>query len=535
MFLYLTFDSAEITAQERPIAVIEGVLDVHDMPDSTSIYIGQNAGIKASATIKGNTTLGTNAGKSLTSGSRNTYIGRQAGEMDSIGRNNTFIGQYAGRQFTTGFSNTFSGSYAGRQFTTGFSNTFIGSSAGSDLKEGFYNTFIGVDAGEQVESGSNNVFIGLESGPLSLTEVSDRLYVNVFASDNPLLYGEFDNDLIRVNGDFQVKTGSTNILDIGNTNDSAGYYWSETDAEKAFGLLYDGSGNSGNNKLHLREFFGSQSDMVTFKGNGSVGIGQTNPEVPLHVNGGFDASVTGGGYILTGSSSTKNVAIDDDEIMARDNGNRSKLFVNLGTGLNGQEGGTIHFGGKLVVGNSNTGDGPGQLRYNLTNQDFEGRNETEWCSLTRNSKVQTLNIGPGAWATSGVNHANMVVEILASGATRSSSAGSNISGLYMPIQLPAGTKILEVSYYYKNAQPMQPALEFEMVGFHINGDPSLRTESHLASGTFGVGSQTKNVVQDLVLDSDKMYTIWVRTLYNASVDYTSQVQVLGVQIKYISP
>ena len=38
----------------------------------------------------------------------------------------------------------------------------------------------------------------------------DRLYIDVEESDDPLIYGEFDNDFIKINGTFEVSGGLTN-------------------------------------------------------------------------------------------------------------------------------------------------------------------------------------------------------------------------------------------------------------------------------------------------------------------------------------
>ena len=70
--------------------------------------------------------------------------------------------------------------------------------------------------------------------------------------------------------------------------------------------------------------------------SGSAGIGISAPAVKLHVTGGVDASPGGGGYIVAGSINGANVVIDENEIMARNNGATSNLFLN-------------HNGGDLVV------------------------------------------------------------------------------------------------------------------------------------------------------------------------------------------
>ena len=62
--------------------------------------------------------------------------------------------------------------------------------------------------------------------------------------------------------------------------------------------------------------------------SGSIGVGTSTPAVKLHVVNGADASPGGGGYIVSGFTSGLNVAIDENEIMARNNGATSGLFLN---------------------------------------------------------------------------------------------------------------------------------------------------------------------------------------------------------------
>ncbi len=66
--------------------------------------------------------------------------------------------------------------------------------------------------------------------------------------------------------------------------------------------------------------------------NTNIGIGTTAPTTRLNVDGGTDAELSGGGYIVSGPVSGSNIVIDNNEIMARDNGAISTLFLNADGG-----------------------------------------------------------------------------------------------------------------------------------------------------------------------------------------------------------
>jgi Chaperone of endosialidase len=67
----------------------------------------------------------------------------------------------------------------------------------------------------------------------------------------------------------------------------------------------------------------------------NVGINVEQATVPLQVSGGTDASLGGGGNIVVGQVGAANVVIDNNEIMARNNGGAANLYINA---LGGQVG-----------------------------------------------------------------------------------------------------------------------------------------------------------------------------------------------------
>jgi hypothetical protein len=76
-----------------------------------------------------------------------------------------------------------------------------------------------------------------------------------------------------------------------------------------------------------------------------LGIGISNPDVPLQAFGSSDLSLGGGGLFMIGRSNTANIGMDRNEIMARNNGAPATLFLQ-------NEGGQVH------IGSLNLGPGP---------------------------------------------------------------------------------------------------------------------------------------------------------------------------------
>lgn len=146
----------------------------------------------------------------LEDGDENIFIGKNAGRVNTDGRTNCFIGSSSGADNSDGNNNSFYGFVSGFENTTGHYNSFFGSNSGQDNATGESNCFIGYASGLFNRTGSNIIAIGNGSGPTQMNaNTSNRLYIDTNApfspgNDNPLIYGEFDNDLIRINGALEV-------------------------------------------------------------------------------------------------------------------------------------------------------------------------------------------------------------------------------------------------------------------------------------------------------------------------------------------
>jgi len=184
-----------------------------------------------------NTFLGYDAGTSSTNIAYNTAIGFEAlnsltGDSFGAGNFNTAIGKGSMYSSTLGNWNTALGHHA-----------LYGNLSGND------NCAIGNEALANNISGSNNVAIGSNAGSSELG--SNKLYIG----SQPLIYGEFDNKLLRVNGKLFVNNGTgtqmllknsdkyvhsvDNNIDFGTAGGDFMVATSETNAETA-GIRGDG-------------------------------------------------------------------------------------------------------------------------------------------------------------------------------------------------------------------------------------------------------------------------------------------------------
>jgi hypothetical protein len=223
-------------------------------------FIGYQAGV-ANTTGQYNTFMGYNTGASNTSGQSNVYIGDGAGYSNSNGANNIYIGKSAGYNSGTyscslcyrydpsadipvlgnwlwGSDNTCLGTYAGLKNkgsynvfignSTGYSNTngsgnvFLGWGAGDKNTIGEYNTYIGTAAGYQA-TGSGNVFIGAKAGYHETG--NDLLYIDNRSTSNPLIWGDFNTNILKFNGNLGIAINPTHLIHLWGGAYSDGTTW----------------------------------------------------------------------------------------------------------------------------------------------------------------------------------------------------------------------------------------------------------------------------------------------------------------------
>jgi len=164
-------------------------------------FVGNSSG-EDNTNGHNNVAIGTSALRNNVGGSYNTAIG--AGALKNYqstgpsGENSTALGNEAGNSITSGVANTFLGAKAGEDLTSGGYNLIAGMAAGRYKSTGSSNVILGYGANSSGGSGSNNVFIGFQSARFETG--SNKLYIENSSSSDPLIYGEFDNDELTING-----------------------------------------------------------------------------------------------------------------------------------------------------------------------------------------------------------------------------------------------------------------------------------------------------------------------------------------------
>jgi hypothetical protein len=210
---------------------------------TASVKVGSSA-LGAVATPYHSVAAGNAAGERLTTVYEDVFIGYRAGRGAVAGTStdNVGIGADSLESITNAVENVAVGAFSGFNVTTGDDNTLLGYEAGFNLTTGSNNVFVGQFAGSDSDlaTGSSNVFIGYHAGSFDIADVSNTLLIDSNVTDlGALIYGEFDNRLLRINGFLLSKTKvAAKTADYTlTTNDSGGTFTNEgTPAKHVFTL-----------------------------------------------------------------------------------------------------------------------------------------------------------------------------------------------------------------------------------------------------------------------------------------------------------
>ena len=253
------------------------------------------------------------------------------------------------------------------------------------------NGYLGVIGGTDFEGIAALDISGFEIGAMGLstgTSIPDNYGLYGY-SNNIGIFAQGTNKAAVFIGDVDIGTGtgsterlvvqgtgaawSEGFIALKNINADTGLRLYDADSLVRFHIYHDNSATNSLDELRISPEDSFASGGITMQQNGRVGIGETSPNASLHVDsagtdapfrvqqvgatkllvapngavavgsnvttpagrlnvlGGNDASLTNvanNGFMVIGSPTGVNIVFDDNEIMARNNGVASKLFLN---------------------------------------------------------------------------------------------------------------------------------------------------------------------------------------------------------------
>ncbi len=211
---------ATVLAHSATNNVMVGVGAGENNTANYGTFIGDNAGFNNQGSY--NTFLGMGTGRNNTTADDNTFVGYYAGYNNETGEYNTFLGTRAGLSTDAGASNTFIGHYTGYNNTGGNYNTFVGRYAGLNNTTGGSNVSLGYASGYNNITGVGNVFIGIFAGYNETG--SNRLYIDNSNTSSPLLWGDFSNNRLVINGNDSDNTNNRTFFANGQAGGTTAWY-----------------------------------------------------------------------------------------------------------------------------------------------------------------------------------------------------------------------------------------------------------------------------------------------------------------------
>lgn len=233
----------------------------------------------------------------------NTLVGINTALTLVEGFDNAVFGFTAGEGLRTGSENTLLGSKAGRGVFAGDGNTMVGYAAGNPAGSGSRNVYLGSETG-LANTGDGNVFIGYRAGS-NERDVNNRLYIDNKGLDaeNALIYGEFDDRVLRINNSLGIGTRPSFGLNLEVKGDAGVGAASDANGPSEFLAVYGKEGawflntvnanSRGESDFYLSPSGSFPDGVFHVKPNGDIGIGTTNPLSDLHVVHGDEAGVDG--------------------------------------------------------------------------------------------------------------------------------------------------------------------------------------------------------------------------------------------------
>lgn len=134
------------------------------------------------------------------------------------------------------------------------------------------------------------------------------------------------------------------------------------------------------------EFSAGTIEILRVKPNGWMGLGVSTPDAGLHVGKGTDATIAGGGYLTLGQVDNYNLSMDNNKILARNNGAPSPLWIQYygGNTIFGANGGNVSIGTGISGARLTVEDNTFQIKLSnsesVNNQWYIGVSNDDWGS-----------------------------------------------------------------------------------------------------------------------------------------------------------
>jgi hypothetical protein len=263
---------------------------------TNSIFMGKDVGpLWDSGTT--NILLGYNIASKSTTGSRNVYIGSYIDYYNNIGEysDNIMIGHSTGT-YNRGGNNIFIGNKAGNagatySYTT--NSVIIGDSAARFWDDTSYN---GV------------VVIGCNADETGYLQGSNKLIIDNQDRATPLIYGEFDTPMLRINGYLDV----SNYLAVNTINElssSLGITINSSlnmNNHKIYNVSIPVNSSDATNKFYVDSSFALKTDVDTSLGlyvkkSGDTMSGDLTVDTSIYVGGKLSIGTTADSFLGLGS------------------------------------------------------------------------------------------------------------------------------------------------------------------------------------------------------------------------------------------
>ncbi len=315
----------------------------HNTTGSENVAIGNHV-MWNSTTGYRNIGIGLNA-LSESDSQKNIAIGCEAMQLAKYAFGNIGIGDKTLQFASHGRGNVGIGTESLRNLTNGENNIAIGTMALHWNYEGDGNTAVGHLAGYSV-AGSGGVYIGNKAGYNETG--NNKLYIenSIADEDNALIYGEFDNDILRTNSQFQIYNPA-----------SGGYAFPTSDGTANQILQTNGSG---------------QLTFIDTPVSANASI-DTHSDVDVSTNTPTNGQVLGWDGTNWVPTDKSNVNKIDDLVDGINNGTNTSLFLGTNAGISTTGGANVGVGTETLMNNttgaSNNGFGYRSL-YNNVNGSY---------------------------------------------------------------------------------------------------------------------------------------------------------------------